>query len=103
MLENRYMLPASDKPYLEIDYNQYVYEISKFPNRKAKLGFSGMEILKQFLFSDATSSYDVFNNLKSKGKPTMAYKNVNRWVRKLLSLNLIENAQRESRYGAKYY
>jgi hypothetical protein len=103
MLENRYMLPASDKSYLQIDYNQYVYEISKFPNRNAKLGFAAMQILKRFLLSDATSSYDVFNYLKSKGKPTMAYKNVNRWVRKLLSLNLIEKSQTESRYGAKYY
>jgi hypothetical protein len=74
MLENRYMLPASDNIYSEIDYNQYVYEISKFLNRNAKLGFVGMKILRQFLFSDATSSYDVFNKLKSKGKPAMAYK-----------------------------
>jgi hypothetical protein len=102
MPDEVYIFKSGYKPYTHIDYTEYIDEISKSPNRKAELGFVAMQMLEHFLSTGPTSAYQIFKNLKSKDHP-MAYKNVNKRIQKLRSLNLIEEVKMQSEHGAKYY
>jgi hypothetical protein len=102
MIDETYMLPAGFKPFIQTDYREYIAEISKFPNRNAEPGSVAIDILRHFLSNDVISAYQIFKNLKSKGRP-MAYKNVNKRVQKLRSLNLIKEVKMQSEHGAIYY
>jgi hypothetical protein len=89
----------------EIDYEEYLSEISKFPNRNYELGPKTSVILFHFTKHRYLSTYQIFTSLGG-----MAYKNVHKIVKRLHSLDLIElvgkksiDKERESIHNPKYY
>jgi hypothetical protein len=93
----------------EIDYEEYLSEISKFPDRNYELGPTASRILLFFAMHPYLSTYQIFSSLRG-NSGEMAYKNVHKIVKHLHSLKLIElvgkksiNEERESIHNPKYY
>jgi hypothetical protein len=93
----------------EINYEEYLSEISKFQNRSYKLGPTASGILLSFAVHRYLSTYQIFSSLRGKSGE-MAYKNVHKIVKHLHSLKLIEIAgkksidkERKSVHNPKYY
>jgi hypothetical protein len=81
----------------QVDYDSYISEISKYPNRNYRLPPVASRMLVQFISHRYLSAYQIFRLLKNKGKKyEMAYKNVHKRIKKLHSLNLIETVDRKS-------
>jgi hypothetical protein len=94
---------------VELDYEEYLSEISKFPNRNYELGPTASMILLFFAMHPYLSTYQIFSSLRGKSDE-MAYKNVHKIIKHLHSLKLIElvakksiNKERESIHNPKYY
>jgi hypothetical protein len=93
----------------EINYEEYLSEISKFPDRNYELGPTASRILLFFATHPYLSTYQIFSSLRG-NSDEMAYKNVHKIVKHLHSLKLIELVgkksiakQRESIHNPKYY
>jgi hypothetical protein len=95
-----------------VNYEEFVSEISKFPNRNYALGPAATLMLMVFLNHPYRSAYQIYSTLKKMGKKhSIAYKNVLRPIKQLQSLNLIElvgeesikDKLKESLHNPKYY
>jgi hypothetical protein len=93
---------------VNVDYEKYVSEISKYSHRNYKLGPVASRILRLFLERPYQSTYQLFTLLKKEEK--MAYKNVHKRIKKLHSLKMIEiigkesiKTDRESIHNPKFY
>jgi hypothetical protein len=89
----------------EINYEEYLSEISEFQDRNYKLGPTASGILLSFAVHRYLSTYQIFSSLRGKSGE-MAYKNVHKIVKHLHSLKLIEivgKKERESIHNPKYY
>jgi hypothetical protein len=81
----------------EAKYEEYVSEISKFPNRNYDLGPVASKMLMLFVNRPYISTYQIFTILKRRGEADeMAYKNVHKRIKQLHSLNLIEKVEKQS-------
>lgn len=82
----------------EVKYDEYISEISKFPNRNYDLGPVASKMLMLFANYPYMSTYQIFSLLKKKGGDVreMAYKNVHKRIKQLHSLNLIEKVEKQS-------
>jgi hypothetical protein len=81
----------------EANYEEYISEISKFPNRNYDLGPVASEMLMLFVDRHYMSAYQIFSLLKVRGEAyEMAYKNVHKRIKQLYSLNLIEKVEKQS-------
>jgi hypothetical protein len=90
----------------EIEYKEYIDEISKFSNRKYDLGPVSLQMLKQFAEHPYLSVYQIFGSLKKLGEQhEMAYKNVHKRIKQLHSLKLIEQIKIKTKtlHNPKYY
>jgi hypothetical protein len=94
----------------EINYEEYLSEISKFQDRNYELGPTASRILLYFTLRPYLSTYQIFSFLRSTLSNQMAYKNVHKIVKQIHSLKLIEvvgketvKKERESIHNPKYY
>jgi hypothetical protein len=85
---------------------EYISTIYGLSRNAPKIGSVSLDILKQFAWEKYLSSYNVFSKLKST-ELQMAYKNVNKRIHELLSLNLIQETEVDkkdvNKHNAKYY
>jgi hypothetical protein len=93
----------------EVNYEEYLSEISKFQDRNYGLSPTASRILLYFVMRPYLSTYQIFSSLRGKSDE-MAYKNVHKIVKRLHSLKLIEivekksiDKERESIHNPKYY
>ena len=83
---------------------RYIYTISGFHRKAPKIDSIFLDILEQFALEKSLSAYQVCFKLKSTDLK-MAYKNVNKRIHGLISLNLIQEteANNVNKHNAKYY
>ena len=87
-------------------YSRYISNCITFPIRFLETDSDSLDILELFAWEKSLSAYQIYSKLKSTDLQ-MAYKNVNKRVHHLESLNVVENteANRDSvnKHNAKYY
>ena len=85
---------------------RYISTISGFHRKAPEIDSVFLDILEQFALEKFLSSYQVWSKLKSTDSE-MAYKNVNKRIHGLVSLNLIQDAEADgndiNKHNAKYY
>jgi hypothetical protein len=90
-------------PNAAIRYISLIYELHK---KTPTIDTVFLNILKQFAWQKPLSAYQLWRNLRSTDSG-MAYKNINKRVRGLLSLNLIQEIKTSgnniNKHNAKYY
>jgi hypothetical protein len=85
---------------------RYISIIDGFYRKAPEIDAVSINILEQFAWRKHLSAYDIFSKLKST-KLQMAYKNVNKRIHCLVSLNLIKETEEDienvNKHNAKYY
>jgi hypothetical protein len=85
---------------------RYISTISGFTNKTAEIDPVSLDILQHFAWEKSLSAYQLYIKLKSTSLE-MAYKNVNKRVHNLVSLNLIQETEAAenniNKHKAKYY
>jgi hypothetical protein len=72
--------------------NGYIYMLSENYHKNEELDFHDLEILGTFAWIKYNTAYSICSYKKSRNTSKMAYKNVNRRIKRLLVLRLIEEA-----------
>jgi hypothetical protein len=87
-------------------YNRYISPILNYYRNFPEIDSVFLDILEQFALEKSLSAYQVCFKLKSTDLK-MAYKNVNKRIHGLISLNLIQETETEAnnvnKHNAKYY
>lgn len=85
---------------------EYIFAIYRFASKVLEIDSTSLDLLKQFAWEKSLSAYKLCAKLKSTDSE-MAYKNVNKRVHNLVSLNLIEETKADgsniNKHKAKYY
>jgi hypothetical protein len=85
---------------------RYISTIGSFTNKTPEIDSISLDILKHFAWEKSLSAYQLYVKLKSTDLE-MAYKNVNKRVHNLVSLNLIQDTEADkndiNKHKAKYY
>ena len=85
---------------------RYISKIVNFTNKVPEIDSVSLDLLKHFAWEKSLSAYQLCAKLKST-RSEMAYKNVNKRVRNLVSLNLIQETKADgnniNKHKARYY